>query len=378
MVKDGGMPIGGFPAVLGHEGLGVVKLVGAGVADKSLVPGDTVILSFHSCRKCTWCQEGRYGGCPHMTETNFINTARQSKTSPISLPDRTSVHGQFFGQSSLSKLAVVTERSVVKIDARPEELPYLAPLACGYLTGASTVLNVLTPKKTESIAVLGMGAVGLAAVMAAKALGVEHILAVDIVDSKLSTAIEVGASHAINPREFANLHDGIRSVFANGADKIVDATGVIAALNDAVKALAHGGTLALVGVPPPNKLLQLDALDLLLSCKKIVGVIEGLCSPQEVCYALTRCLQLKKHQLTDCYNVQTIPKLVKLFHEGKFPVDKLATLYPTDKMAEAIEDFKNGKVSSHVVNRIYEMGYLLTKRYQVIKPILCWGPVGQL
>lgn len=287
------MPVGGFPAVLGHEGLGVVRQVGSDLADQSLLPGDTVILSFHSCRKCSWCQEGRYGGCPHMTETNFINTARQGtdKKSPISLADGRAVHGQFFGQSSLSKLAVVTEKSVVKIDAQPADLAYLAPLACGYLTGASTVLNVLAPKKTETIAVLGMGAVGLAAVMAAKALGAEHILAVDIVDSKLSIAAEVGASHTINPRSVKDLKDGIRSVFANGADKIVDATGVIPVINDAVKALAHGGTLALVGVPPPNKLLQVDALDLLLACKKIVGVIEGLSSPQEVREASAGCVQ---------------------------------------------------------------------------------------
>ncbi|CAK7220255.1 hypothetical protein SCUCBS95973_004097 [Sporothrix curviconia] len=297
VVKDVGMPVGGFPVVLGHEGLGIVRQVGTDVVDKSLRLGDT------------------------------------TNTSPISLLDGQAVHGQFFGQSSLSRLAVATEKSVVKIDARPEDLAYLAPLACGYLTGASTVLNVLAPRRTECIAVLGMGAVGLAAVMAAKSLGVEHILAVDIVDAKLATATEVGASYAINPRAFANLNDGIRSVFPSGEDKIVDATGIIAVLNDAARALAHGGTLALVGVPPPNAQLQVDALDLLLSCKKIVGVIEGLCSPQE-----------------------TIPRQVKLYYEGKFPVHKLATLYAVEEMEKAIEDFKNGKV---------------------IKPILSWGSVDQ-
>ncbi|KAL1887986.1 hypothetical protein Sste5346_009868 [Sporothrix stenoceras] len=323
VVKDGGMPVGGFPAVLGHEGLGIVREVGPAVADKSLQLGDTVILSFHSCRRCSWCQQGQYGGCPHMTETNFINTARQgvANESPISLADGRRVHGQFFGQSSLSKLTVATEKSVVKIDAQPADLAVLAPLACGYLTGASTVLSVLQPKKTDKVAVLGMGAVGLAAVMAAKARGVVDILAVDIVDEKLRIAAEVGASHTLNTSDLnTGLNEGIRRIFATGVDKIVDATGVVPVINDAVKALGHGGTLALVGVPPPNKTLQIDALDMLLSCKKIMGVIEGLSSPQ-----------------------QAIPELTKLYYEGKFPIDKVATVYPAEDMSRAIDDFKNGR-----------------------------------
>lgn len=278
------MPCGGFPAILGHEGLGVVREVGPSMNDTSLSPGDVVILSFHSCRQCDSCRRGNYGGCPHMTETNFINTARQGvgAKSPFSLADGTSIHGQFFGQSSLSKLTMATEKSVVKIDAAQDDLFCLAPLACGYLAGASTVLNVLEPGNTDTIAICGMGAVGLAAVMAAKALGLKDIVAVDIVDSKLQTAADVGASHSINSTSFKSLSEAIRATFPNGVDYIVDATGAMPVLNEAVKALAHGGTLALVGVPPPEKYIQVDALDLLLSCKKIIGVIEGLSSPQTV------------------------------------------------------------------------------------------------
>lgn len=345
-MKDGGMPVGGFPAILGHEGLGVVRQVGSNLTDPSLRPGDTVLLSFHSCQKCETCRGKNYGGCPRMTETNFINTARKEVggNSPFSLPDGTAVHGQFFGQSSLSKMTVATEKSVVKLDARAADLPHLAPLACGYFTGASTVLNVLKPKTTDSIAVLGMGAVGLAAVMAAKAIGLQDIIAVDIVDSKLRVAIDVGASHAINSSLFANLDEAIRSTFPNGVDKIVDTTGVIPVIQDSVKALAHEGTLALVGVPPPSKTVQVDALDLLLSCKKIIGVIEGLSNPQAVrdkhCVAPLETPVVDAHAL-----LQTIPALMKLYHEGKFPVDKLSTVYPAENMKQAIDDFKAGRVS---------------------------------
>lgn len=286
VVRDGGMPIGGYPAVLGHEGVGIIREVGAAVKDKSLAPEDTVLLSFHTCGQCRSCEERRLGGCPHMTEVNFINTARSgdSKKTPISLPDGTPVHGQFFGQSSMSKFAIVTEDSVVKVDAQPEDLQFLAPLSCGYLTGAGTVLNVLKPRLTERIAVLGMGAVGLAALAAAKAVGVETLVAVDIFDSKLEKAVCLGATHTINSKEFADINAGIRSIFPDGVDKIIDTTGVAALLNSSLKALGHEGTLALVGVPPPTALLQVNALDLLLSCKKIVGVIEGLSDPKTVSY----------------------------------------------------------------------------------------------
>lgn len=94
------MPIGGYPAVFGHEGVGIVRHVGPNVADKSLSPGNTVLLSFHTCGQCRACLSKRCGSCPHMTEINFINTGRKGPGAslPISLPDGTPVHGQFFGK----------------------------------------------------------------------------------------------------------------------------------------------------------------------------------------------------------------------------------------------------------------------------------------
>jgi Zn-dependent alcohol dehydrogenase len=116
------MPIGQYPAVLGHEGVGVVREVGSEVADKSLKEGDTVILSFHSCGQCRACLDGCCESCPHMTEINFLSSARTDKTSPIKLLDGTPVHGRFFGQSSLSKMAIVMEKSVVKVMAKESDL----------------------------------------------------------------------------------------------------------------------------------------------------------------------------------------------------------------------------------------------------------------
>ncbi|VUC22994.1 unnamed protein product [Clonostachys rosea] len=329
VVQQGGMPIGGYPAVLGHEGLGVVQRVGSNMSDQSLKQGDTVVLSFHTCRQCRGCLEERYGSCSQMTETNFINTGRKGlrASSPISLPDGTPVHGQFFGQSSLSKLAIVSENSVVKISAKPQDLSYLPPLACGYLTGAGTVLNVLQPRRDSKLVVLGMGAVGLAAMLAAKALGVEHLVAVDLVDEKLQLASSLGATHTINTSTAQDLDSVVRGKFPDGVDYIIDTTGAAKLLQASVEALSHEGTLALVGVPPPTATFHVNALDLLLSCKRIVGVIEGFSNPKKL-----------------------IPELLDLYYSGKFPIDKISKCYPAENLYQAIEDLKAGRVIKPVVS----------------------------
>ncbi|KAM0469870.1 hypothetical protein ACHAPX_010255 [Trichoderma viride] len=330
VAQHGGIPLGGYPAVLGHEGAGVVKWTGSAIRDKSLKPGDAVLLSFHSCRQCRFCLEGRCGTCPHMTETNFIRSARRGAgaESPISLLDGTKVHGQFFGQSSMSKLAVVTEASVIKVDARPEDLRTLPPLGCGYLTGAGTVFNVIKPRPQDSVAVVGMGAVGIAAMLAAKSLEVRQIIAIDVVEAKLKLASSLGATRVINSAAEPDLHAALHAIIPGGPDNIIDTTGVAAVLEASVKSLAHGGTLALVGIPSPTTILRINALDLLLSCKRVIGVIEGAADP---------------HIL--------IPKLLELYREGRFPVDCLAKVYPAEQLSKAIADLQSGLI---------------------IKPILSW------
>lgn len=283
VVQEGGMPVRHFPAVLGHEGMGIIRQVGSNVQDTSLQPGDAVLLSFQSCGQCNACLEGRCGTCPSTTLLNLLSTARADNSSPISLPDGTPVYGQFFGQSSLSKMAVVTENSIVKVTASELEFQYLAPLSCGYLTGAGTVLNVLRPNPGSKIAIVGMGAVGFAALLAAKATGVQSLIAVDIVNSKLSTAASLAASHTINTKFVGSLSKGILDIFPDGVDFILDTSGIISLMQDSVKALAHGGTLALVGVPSPASTIEVNALDILISCKRIVGVIGGAADPKKVC-----------------------------------------------------------------------------------------------
>lgn len=223
-----------------------------------------------------------------MTPINFAGARGLSAAeSPISFPGgKGPIRGQFFGQSSMSKLAVVDERSVVKSPSASgitiEDMAVLAPLGCGYLTGAGTVFNVLKPKPTSRFAVFGMGAVGLAALMAARALGVENVIAVDIVDAKLELAKSLGASHTLNTKGVSNLAQGLLDMFPGGIDCIIDTTGVVPLLEAAVKALGHEGTLAIVGVARAGSSLTIDPLALMMDCKRIVGVIEGCAKPAVV------------------------------------------------------------------------------------------------
>ncbi|KAJ5138487.1 Polyketide synthase enoylreductase [Penicillium bovifimosum] len=334
VVQQGIIPVGDYPAVLGHEGAGIVRRVGSGVKDKSLQEGDLVFLSFSSCKgqSCTPCQEGRSGFCGQITPINFAGARGLSATeSPISFPGgKGPIRGQFFGQSSMSKLAVVDERSVVRSPSGSgitiEDMAVLAPLGCGYLTGAGTVFNVLKPKPSSRFAVLGMGAVGLAAMMAARSLGVETVIAVDIVDAKLELAKSLGASHTLNTKTVSDLAQGLLDMFPDGVDCIIDTTGVVPLLDAAVKALAHEGTLAVVGVARAGSILSIDPLALMMGCKRVVGVIEGCADPAVI-----------------------VPQLIDLYKQGKFPVDKLSKLYSPAELEQALADLHTGTVIKPVI-----------------------------
>ncbi|KAI9368129.1 chaperonin 10-like protein [Aspergillus egyptiacus] len=333
VVQSGGMPIGAYPAVLGHEGAGIIRAVGAGVKNKSLRPGQQVFLSFRTCQECDACvgAAGNCGACAHMTEYNFVRGRLDgSRPSPIRYADGRPIHGQFFGQSAFSRMAVVSERSVVSLGEgglEEREMGVLAPLGCGYLTGAATVLNVLKPAKGASLAVLGMGAVGNAALLAARAIGMTEVMAVDIVEGKLQLARELGATYTVNTAQGPGLVESIRGIFPQGVDYIVDTTAVQSVMQASLGALAHGGTLALVGAMPPETKLELNALDVLTGCKKIMGVIEGYSNPQ-----------------------QFIPTIVQWYKEGKFAIDKVVKVYPAAKLDEALADLKAGKVIKPVLS----------------------------
>ncbi|GFF56952.1 polyketide synthase, enoylreductase [Aspergillus udagawae] len=335
VVQQGAILVGDYPAVLGHEGAGIVRRVGSGVKNKSLREGDLVFLSFSSCHRdtCNPCLEGRNGFCRDMTVINSAGTRGISAAdSSISVPGGKGppIRGQFFGQSSMSKLTIVSEHSVIKCSPGSKitvaDMAVLAPLGFGYLTGAGTVLNVLKPKPKSTFVILGMGAVGMAAMLAARSQGVETIIAVDILDVKLELAKSLGASHALSTKVIADLAQGLLDIFPEGVDYVLDTTGVDFLLESAVTALGHEGILAIVGVSRAGSLLKIDPLALMMGCKQIVGVIEGGANPASLLLVL-----------------------IDLYKHGKFPVDKLAKVYAPDSLDQAIEDLRSGRVIKPVI-----------------------------
>ncbi len=180
------------PVVLGHEGAGDR---GGRSEDgvKGITPGDHVVLSFQSCGRCSPCRHGRPADCERFYEANF-GFERLDGSNALG---RSGVRGHFFGQSSFATHSLATKRNVVIV---PRELPLelLAPLGCGLQTGAGTVMNSLAVPAGAGIAVFGTGAVGLAAVMAARIVGAGPIIGVDILPWRLELALELGATHIID------------------------------------------------------------------------------------------------------------------------------------------------------------------------------------
>lgn len=187
-------------------------------------------------------------------------------------------------------MSIVKERSVVKLAKTYESNMHLyAPLGCGFQTGAGTVLNVLKPGPETSIAIFGLGCVGIAALLAAKYMGAGQIIAVDVVQSKLAMATELGATHCINSKETSDLAEALKKATGgDGMDLAIDCTGVIPVIDTMIEALAPCGTVALVGMPPPDAKLSFDAASFVRANKRLLGVIEGDSDPQKV--VLSDCL----------------------------------------------------------------------------------------
>ncbi|WKA52433.1 NAD(P)-dependent alcohol dehydrogenase [Planococcus liqunii] len=306
-----------FPAVLGHEGSGVVEKVGSAVT--SIEAGDHVVLSFAYCGHCENCLTGHPTVCLNFNELNF-GGKMQDGTNRIHHHDH--AVSTFFGQSSFGTFAVTNERNVVKVD-KEVDLTLLGPLGCGIQTGAGTVLNRIKPEFGSSIAVFGSGAVGLSAVMAAKIAGCLNIIAVDIHDNRLELAKELGATHTLNGK-IVDVVNEIKEITGGGTHYAVETTGVPPVVKQAIHSLRPLGSCAIVGVTPE---ITFDVHnDIMAEGKTVMGVIEGDSIPQVF-----------------------IPQLVAYYKRGMFPFDKLTKVYEFEQLNEAFEDSKNGSTIKPIV-----------------------------
>jgi len=289
--------------VLGHEGAGVVERVGKSV--KSVKRGDHVVLSYQSCGSCPQCRSGHPAHCQHFYEANF-GFQRLDGSNAL---ERSSVHGHFFGQSSFATHSLATERNLVKV-SKNLPLKVLSPLGCGLQTGAGTVMNSLKVPKGASIAIFGTGAVGLAAVMAARLAGADPIIGVDIRPKRLRLALRLGATHTIDNRR-QDVAARIADISGRGVDYVVESTGHPEMHQLAIGVLNPHGVVAL--------LTGESGMDSLPEGRKTLGIIQGDAVPQHF-----------------------IPKLIKLYQAGQFPFDRLVKFYDFRDINRAIADAKRG------------------------------------
>src|SRR5271170_2394275 len=200
-----------YPAVYGHEGAGVVHAVGSAVRD--FVPGDHVVMSYPWCGDCANCRDEQPNHCLDGRKLKMGGARFDGST----LLDKggAPVYSAFFQQSSFGTFALTQERWAVKV-RKDAPLEQLGPLACSGQTGAGAVLNVMKPNPGESIAVFGVGAVGLSALMAAKIAGCDPIIAVDVHEHRLALASELAATHTIDHRAVSDVVGEIRDITGCG------------------------------------------------------------------------------------------------------------------------------------------------------------------
>lgn len=307
-----------YPVALGHEGAGIVEKVGSAV--QSVQPGDHVVVSFGYCGHCKNCLSGHPAKCVHLNELYFGGT-NYDGTHRLHSADGSDIN-TFFGQSSLADHLVADEHNVVKVDAGVD-LKYLAPLGCGIQTGAGTILNAVKPEVASTIAITGAGGVGLAAVMAANLYNPDHLIVIDRHDDKLAMAKELGATDVINTSKIDDLEKTLHEIVPEGLDYAVDSIGYGPLITNLLHALGTDGKLYLIGIAGQ---LDLTGMDIMGESKQVIGLIEGDAIPQLF-----------------------IPKLIKLFKKGKFPIDKLMKFYSFSNVEQAFADFTNGKVIKPVI-----------------------------
>ena len=318
-VRDGILPAS-FPQVLGHEGSGIIDAVGSHVTD--LKVGDPVVMTYGSCGRCECCAEGDPAYCEKFVALNFEGE-RQGKGDAVF--GGTDLTAAFFQQSSFGTYALAHERNVVKV---PEDvdIKLLGPLGCGIQTGAGTVLNTLKPQAGQTIAVFGVGSVGLSAIMAARVAGCATIIAVDLQPERLKMAQELGATHTVNSND-EDPADAVRAATnGKGAHYALECTGLAKVAGQANDALRQRGTLAIVGAPPGGTDYAFDANDLILTGRRIVGAVEG-----------------------DSIVKLFIPRLIELWQQGRFPFDRLVKEYAFEDLNQAFADMHDGKTIKPIV-----------------------------
>ena len=284
-----------LPIVLGHEGSGEIVELGSAVTDIQV--GDHAVFQFSpACGRCRRCLEGRSQNCL-IAATQGAKGELMGGGSRMRDADGKTL-GHHTGISSMAEYAVMDRGSIIVVD---QSLPLAdaAVFGCAVMTGAGAVINSARVRAGDSVAILGLGGVGLNGVMGAKLAGAEEIIAIDTDARKLDLAKDLGATHVINGTD-NNVVEKVKDLTGGGVDFAVELAGAIPAMETAYAIIARGGTLVTAGLSPAGAQFSFEHADLVSHEKSVIGSYMGSCVP-----------------------VRDIPRFIKAFQRGEMPVDKL-------------------------------------------------------
>jgi len=295
-VIDGSRPRP-LPMVLGHEAAGIVREVGPGVTD--LRPGDHVVFSFMPmCGRCEYCAGGRPTLCERGAEANREGYLLDGSRHFHNGRGDTLYH--HLGVSGFARHTVAAQESLIKIDpAFPLEKAAL--FGCAVITGVGAVVNTARVEPGASVAVWGLGGVGLSAVMGARLAGAHPIVVVDRLEHKLALARQLGATHTVNASQVDPV-EAVRDLTGGGAHYAFEVVGSEQVLIQAYQATRRGGTTVTVGLPGPSRMFSAPAVAITMEERTLKGSFMGSAVPR-----------------------RDIPRLIGLYQAGLLPVDALVT-----------------------------------------------------
>ncbi|KZM22552.1 uncharacterized protein EKO05_0009540 [Ascochyta rabiei] len=294
--------------------------------------GDLVILSAAACLTCHYCATGHPAYCvDHASltlasnEPNFVLASDKSKT----------IGGGYFGQSSFASpvpVKVSCAANVTKLVRDAEELRAYAPLGCDIMTGAGSITHVGRCGPEDVVAIVGLGGVGLAGVCAAKQRGVKHVIAVDLLQSRIDLALQHGATVGLLSTKEGPKGEEMSAAIKNltpgglGCSHILDTSPSVTVLRQCMEALQKNGQLLQVGVKPVGAKYELDLLTHMVNGRRLIGVIEGDRDPAEA-----------------------LPELVQWSKDGVLPVEKMLKEFEVTEFEEARQKMEEGSVIKSVL-----------------------------
>ena len=310
------------PMILGHEASGIVAELGAGVSD--LAVGDHVVMSFlPTCGHCPQCSDGRAQLCGPGQAANGAGLLLSGARRYTCEDGETGYH--HCGVSCFAEYAVISRHSIIKIDP---EIPLIeaALFGCAVMTGVGAVVNTCGVKLGETVAVVGLGGVGLSAVLGAVAAGAERIVALDLSPAKLELARSLGATDTFLASD-PDVVEAVRAATKGGVAHALEMVGSVAALELAYKITQRGGTTATAGLTNPAARISLSPVHLVGEERTIRGSYMGSCVPS-----------------------RDVPRFLGLFKGGRLPVNRLLSGTGTlDDINAALDRLDRGEVVRHVI-----------------------------